>query len=203
MRKPVEDNLKDTIFDFSRLVWPLVGPWCGGGVFTSVESESHVLAKDLDVLAGIDGFQKLPQKGVMRGIASRIQWTDKDWKTFTIRKNRGSGAETELKKRLYALAHLDKGFFYPHLTIQAYITERRVGTLISVAVTRTTELIPYAYETWMNNEKKNSTAVREKLAKDEDGSLSWFLAVDWDAYKRAGCFIRQWHRTDEKGELSA
>src|SRR5947207_2449652 len=110
MRDNRMHDLSDSAFDMQRLVWPAIAPWCGGGEFYPVESKADVsLAQDLDILAGIDGFQKIQQKCVMRGIASRIQWADKAWDTFTIRKSRSSGADTELKKRLYALAHRNDG----------------------------------------------------------------------------------------------
>ena len=201
IRASVARDLSDSAFDMQRLVWPAIASWCGAGEFYPVESKADVsLAQDLDILAGIDGFQKRYKQGVIRGIASRIQWGTKDWGTFTIRLARKSGNDTEVKKRLFALAHRDEGYLYPAITVQAYITERRVGSLVSVAVAHTKELIPWAYQTWTSHRfhraANNPTGVWEKESYDTDGSWARFLCVDWDVYEAAGYFIKQWHCKD-------
>lgn len=194
MREIRVRNLGDSAFDMQRLVWPAISSWCGGGEYCPVETKADIsLAQDLDILAGIDGFQKRPERGVMRGIASRIQWGEKDWGTFTIRKSRSSGTDTELKKRLWQLQHRHEGYLYPHITVQAYITKARTGNLLSVAIAYTHELIPYAYKAFATQQ----SGVWEKKAQDTDGSWSIFLAVDWAKYEAAGNAIRQWHYRDE------
>src|SRR6266702_375825 len=200
MRTPVVRDLSDSAFDMHRIVWNAIAEWCGGGEYCPVETKADIsLAKDLDILAGIDGFQKRPQRGVMRGIASRIQWGDKAWNTFTLRKSRSSKVDTELKKRLWQLAHRHEGYLYPHITVQAYITQRRVGDLLSVALAHTHELIPYAYKAFATlgvferQNRFNHTGVWEQTSRDEDGSWSTFLAVDWAKYEAAGCAIKQYH----------
>jgi hypothetical protein len=50
---------------------------------------------------------------------SRIQ-TGVNYKTFTIRNKRKSGARTEYEKRKIAI---EKGYLYPYLTVQAYVTD--------------------------------------------------------------------------------
>lgn len=204
IRASVAKDLSDSAFDMQRLVWPAMASWCGGGEFYPVESKADIsLAQDLDVLAGIDGFQKRYTQGVIRGIASRIQWGDRDWHTFTLRLSRSSGKDTEIKKRLFALAHRDEGYLYPHITVQAYITKRRSGDLLSIAIAHTRELIPWAYKTYSSlgliarRSAYNSTGVWEKESYDTDGSWAKFLCVDWDKYEEAGYFIKQWHVKDE------
>lgn len=180
-------DLIDTAYDFQRVVWPAIARACGGGTFKPVEGYAdEQLQEDLDILAGIDGLQILPDRAGLRGIASRIQWTDRNWGTFTIRETRGTGAKTELEKRLYAIRHPERGLILPHLTVQAYITKRRVGQLVSVAVTRTTDLIPYANDVYM----AGGIGVCRKPVKQEDGTTNYFLAVDWRQYKAAGYHIK-------------
>ena len=188
-------DLLDSAYDFQRLVWPVIVGVCGGGTFEAVEGHaSERLQEDLDVLAGIDGMQRLPAHLGLRGIASRIQWGDRDWGTFTIRETRGSGAKTELEKRLYAIQHPEQGILYPHLTVQAYITKRRTGRLLSVAVAQTKELISYAH--WTYAAKKRG--VWRKPVQQDDGSVNWFLAVDWRQYEASGNFIEVIRESDTK-----
>lgn len=208
MRDAVSANLSKTAIDMPRLVWPAIRDWLGGGDYFPVESVAGAsLTKDLDMLAGIDGFQKRPEKGVMRGIASRIQWGnqrwgDKDWHTFSLRKSRSSQSTTEIPKRLWQLQHRHEGYLYPHITSQAYVNEKRTA-LISVAVAYTHELIPWAVKTFSTLEvfertvAYNDAGVWECIAYDRDGSSAKFLAVDWDKYEASGFFIKQWHCTEQ------
>src|SRR5574338_1021379 len=69
------------------------------GEFRIVEGNTvDEVAKLLDTLAGIDVWHINKLKGI-RGLASRIQTTDRNWHTFTIRRTRESGAATEYEKR--------------------------------------------------------------------------------------------------------
>ncbi len=97
------------------------------------------LARELDMRSGIDGWQ-LMSDGGMRGIASRIQ-KGKDWRTFTVRLTRDSGAKTEFQKRKEAIES-DKGLIYPHLTVHAY-SETEQGPILSVAVCKTADIIEF------------------------------------------------------------
>lgn len=182
MRSAVSRDLSASTYDLLREVWPNISSVCGGGEFKPVEGNANEdLQVQLDVLAGIDGVQILPNKIGMRGLASRIQWGDTDWGTFTIREKRGSGARTELEKRLYAIEHPEEGLLLPHLTVQAYITERRTGSLLSAAIAYTRELIPYAYAM-----KKG--VWRQRVTQD-DGTINHFLVVRWTDYRAAGNYI--------------
>lgn len=65
----------------------------------------------------------------------RVQWGI-NYKTFTIRYRRASGAVTEYAKRLAAIRGND-GALYPYLTIQAYADKREQGHLLSYAIVKT------------------------------------------------------------------
>ncbi|MEO6891008.1 MAG: hypothetical protein ABI324_18640 [Ktedonobacteraceae bacterium] len=180
-------SLSDTMFDFQRLVLPKITSWCGNGEFKVIEGQAgDSLAEDFDVWAGIDVIQKMSDLGAIRGIASRIQW-GRDYSTFSIRASRSTGTKTELEKRTVALAHLDKGCLFPHITVQAYISQRRVGFLRSVAIAYTQELIAYT--------NKMGKGINKHSVTDDDGSVSTFLSVDWDAYKQAGMSIKKWRQS--------
>ena len=108
-----------------------------GGDFRTVEGVTiDEMAKLLDTLAGIDVWHIDSLRGI-RGLASRIQTTSRDWHTFTIRKSRASGAKTEYEKRKLAI---ENGYLYPYFTMQAYISEGD-QRLISFAVAKTADII--------------------------------------------------------------
>jgi hypothetical protein len=141
-------DLSDSAYDFLRVVWPEMEQFCAGGRLEPVESTTsrRRIDHDLDILAGIDAWHMLDSKGVMRGIASRVQWGSKNWRTFTIRESRPKGTTTEFAKRLYALDHLDQGWLFPSLTIQAYVSKQRTGRLLGAAIIHTSDLFKYARE---------------------------------------------------------
>lgn len=115
----------------------------------------------------------------MRGIACRVQW-ERDYRTFTIRISRPSGAETEYQKRLSVLKRRDEGFLYPYWTIQAYL-DRPGGTLLSVAVAKTTELY-----FWIEQYEKHVRLLpRKKATHGGEG----FLYVPWDRYRLSGNYL--------------
>jgi hypothetical protein len=126
--------------DFVRVVWPAIGDRIGGGTIVPVETVvEHQFAKDLDILAGVDVWQKLDGDLGMRGIASRVQWGHSVYRTFTIRRSLPSGHDTEYQKRRYAIDG-KRGLLYPHVTIQAYL-DSKGGDLMAVAACRTSDLI--------------------------------------------------------------
>lgn len=170
-------DLSASASDFTRIVWPVISSWCGGGDCIDVEQGTTGVADNvislLDMRGGIDQLQILPDRAGLIGIASRIQWGQKSWDTFTVRESRCSGSRTELSKRSHALSH--PGVLYPYWTVQAYLSHRDNGTLLSVALAYTHELIPYA--------QKHGT-----VRQNHDGASS-FRYVDWREYYDAGNFI--------------
>lgn len=127
--------------DFLDVVWPAIRDVCGGGEIIPVESVSEAeFANALDVLSGIDAWQRLPDEvagEALRGIAIRTQWGQRAWDTFTVRCSRVSGMATEYQKRTAALT--GRGYLTPYLTVQSYITDG--GRLLSVGVARTEDVI--------------------------------------------------------------
>lgn len=135
-------DLSASSADFLRVVWPAIKSSVGGGEIVSVESiADNGMASMLDQRSGIDAWH-LSQNKQVRGIASRVQWTDKPWNTFTVRYSRDSGAKTEYEKRKFDI-EAGAGWLYPHLTVQAYIGGDKTsgGDLLSVAIIKTKSLI--------------------------------------------------------------
>jgi len=169
-----EKDMDDSAYDFMRVVWPVIKKPIGGGQLVSVESVISNISfiKDLDIYAGIDAFQIQKLNNRMRGIGSRVQWDNpnyppnKDWHTFTIRKSRSSGATTEYEKRIKAIDG-DGNFLWPSITVQAYVTKRRTGTLINTAVVDTKAMFDFI--------KAGKAEVKEN---NDDGNK--FYRVDWE-----------------------
>jgi hypothetical protein len=101
--------------------------------FDIVETRADiVLCKKLDQNSGIDLF--CDNANGMRGMGLRVQ-NGKSFGTFTIRKERDSGAKTEYEKRKFAIKN---DYLYPHLTLQAYIDNNKIEDF---AVAKTKDII--------------------------------------------------------------
>lgn len=135
-----EDWIKDLTRSnkaFLAVVWPSIKAKCGGGEIKPVEViRDNEIARDLDVLAGIDIWQTITGIGC-RGIASRVQFGSTAWDTFTIRYSRESGAKTEYQKRLEAI-NSSRGIIYPYLMCHAYISMD--DQLLSCGLARTVDI---------------------------------------------------------------
>ena len=167
-----EQTLTDSRRDFMDIVVPVSLPVLGGGEVIPVEDVSaEGFVRDLDVLAGIDAWHMVREDGLMRGIASRVQWGPV-YRTFTIRAKLPSGGSTELHKRMQALERSGEGWLFPHLTCQAYLTDHG-GPLLAVGVAKTIDilwLVSHGYYT-------------ERTCKT-DGNL--FRVVSWDVFREHG-----------------
>lgn len=116
-------DLDDSAHDFIKIVCPKLRElgFLSGKIIHVESVTAEEMARDLDMVAGIDAW--LVQRKGITGLASRIQWGETAWNTFTIREYRVTGAETELAKRLRALRS-DGEYIYPYWTCQAYISQR-------------------------------------------------------------------------------
>lgn len=130
-----QDDLNWSNRIFLQQVWPIIASKCGGGEIKPVEIiHDNIIAKELDLLCGIDVWQTIKGAGA-RGIASRVQRGNFD--TFTIRYQRDSGSTTEYEKRKEAI---DTGkFIYPYLTCHAYVNAK-TEKLLSVGLVKTVDL---------------------------------------------------------------
>lgn len=178
MRDEVARDLQHSAQDFKRVVWPAIEPLFGHGRIVSMEcATSRGLMKDFDTLAGIDAWHMLDSKGVMRGVASRVQWGDKNWRTFSIRRERPHGVSTELEKRLYAIDNPSHNWLFPAVTVQAYLTlPKPGGCLLEAAVIHTRDLYRYA---------RDNPCKEPRCTRDEHGVV-WFDWYRWSDLKRAG-----------------
>jgi len=188
MRAVVQHDMNDAAYDFQRVVWPVIADNIGGGQFYSTEQyRSDPIAQLLDMYAGIDGIQLSANQIAIRGLAIRLQWCHKPYNTFTVRHTRTSGTRTEYEKRIAGLNAVRHGAIYPYFTIQAYVTKRRVGHLLSVAVTTTKTLYSYIADNNIQTRTNN-----------DDGNE--FFYVPWTEYMKhtISCSV-----FDENGETHA
>jgi len=127
------------------------------------------MAKLLDTLAGIDVWYINKLNG-MRGIASRIQ-TGPNYRTFTIRNKRRSGAKTEYEKRKIAI---EKGYLYPYLTVQAYVSDN--DRLLSFAIAKTEDIIDAI---------DNGLCYKNHTGSEQIGQAEFYV-VKWTVMKNSG-----------------
>lgn len=146
--------------------------------------------KQLDTLAGIDAWQIHGKQGI-RGIASRVQWDDSrsgfPYRTFTIRKRRFNGSDTEFAKRTLAI-NAAGGWLYPYLTCHAYLSQpKREGELIAVALARTDDIVKMI----------SSGGCREQSTTNAS-----FWVVDWDQMRRLGFKVSIYTKPPDAAVLS-
>jgi hypothetical protein len=137
--------------------------------FISIEKDTSVEAlRMLDIEAGLDVLVNLHDEGVVRGMASRIQPDYKNWKTFTVRKERSSGARTEYEKKRAAL---NNDGLHPFYTMQAYTIN---GKLEGMAICHTKELFRLIHI---------GCCTELPTGKDQIGQ-AWFYIVNWSDFNK-------------------
>ena len=151
-------DLSDSVKAVSKIKDSILPKLISGKIHCIENTENEVLIL-LDRLSGIDYIRE--NKQGLQGIAARVQWGNA-YNTFTIRSERYTGSKTELEKRL---EQIEKGYFYPEFTLQAYFDNRKYNNLLSIAVIRTKELY--------NLYKKNPD-IFQKNKSDND-----FIFVRW------------------------
>ena len=166
------ESLAQSIEDFDRLVRPIAAEKLSGRFVTVEGIGSDQTSRDLDTNAGIDLWLFHREKQVL-GVANRVQRQEKNWRTFTIRKERDSGHETEHAKRKKAI---ENEMLFPTLTLHAYVTPDG-ASLFGFAVARTRDLLTMIED--------GHCYVRRTRCETNDG-LASFYVVEWDRVRRSG-----------------
>ncbi len=150
---------------FNKVIMPILEKEKGYKSMT-VEGNAHdEMRKLLDIQAGIDVW--IYDDIGIKGLSSRIQTTYKSWDTFTVRKERSSGAKTEYYKRTQAIK---KNYLYPHLTLQAYFDDDK---LLAFAIARTKDILKLIDSDKCYVSKTNS---------DQIGQASFYV-IEWSDVK--------------------
>jgi len=176
-----KDDLSKSVKDFRDQVAPIIEDWTDSNNVSVEAVTDDEMADELDQTAGVDSWN-VKHDDIVRGVASRVQYVcnlsfDSPPDTFTIRKERESGAKTEFEKRLHAIR---KGGLYPHWTTQAYI-DRPKGELLSLGRIRTKDLIEHIEEGSEEND--------DYYVVNPPGEAS-FYAVSWWRLKDIGKGVR-------------
>jgi hypothetical protein len=126
----------------AQVVWPAI-QHSQGGVLISVEGDSGVASRQMDMTSGIDALI-MGENGI-KTLANRVQRTSpsQPWNTFTIRAARITRAKTEYDKRKTALE--DGDALLPSLTMQAYVSNID-NRFISACTVRTRDLFEFIKE---------------------------------------------------------
>lgn len=119
---------------FPRFAWPAIGPLIGGGRLVNVEGADVLteVHETLDILGGVDYIQVDPDD-VPFGIASRVQFTDAPYDTFTLRRTLASGRLTELARRLVSYERIHHEPIGPRWFVQSYVSLSDPQRLLSAA----------------------------------------------------------------------
>ncbi len=165
-------DLKESAELFNKHIKDKLTSVVGGSIETVEGVTDDDMMLLLDRLSGIDLWHINKNIGI-RGVGSRIQkpkisGLKEDWRTFTIRKERESGAKTEYAKRKDAI---EKNYLYPYLTLQAYISYD--NKLLSFAIARTKDIIECI--------DKKFCSVR--YTRDKKGWAT-FYTIKWDEMEK-------------------
>lgn len=168
------ESLQQSCDDFNRLIKPIAEVKLDGR-FDLVENMADEMKRALDIQAGVD-LWLVQNTGGIRGVASRVQ-RGKNWRTFTIRKERRTGVETEYAKRREAL---NNELLYPALTLHGYVTADGEA-LLGFAVAQTRDLIAMIEQHQYDDVKMT----RE----DRNDGIATFYVIAWDNVQGRGHYF--------------
>lgn len=136
----IRKDMTETEKRFEDIIIPFLQDHGCKGEWVSSEGMSHLdndsrLKQMFDLYCGIDWF--LINKKKVNGYAVRIQPGGKDWRSFTIRKSRRSGTETEIDKLISAR---ESGSIMPKYHLQCYLDDDKV---LAVYIVKTLDLLEY------------------------------------------------------------
>jgi len=136
----------------------------GAEKITFLEQEMSNASIILDRTAGLDCL--VQKNGVLYGMATRVQWCNEPYNTYTVRYKRNTGNKTEYEKRSDQINI--EGSIYPHWTLQTFFS--RIGEFLSVGIIETRKLYEHI----------ESNFDTLDIRKTDNAS---FIVVDWEALK--------------------
>ena len=160
---------------------PIVGLLMSGWELLPVEGQSNEVCRLLDMECGIDYLLYSKDLGQVYGLASRVQY-GRNYRTFTVRKERESGAKTEYKKRTDAK---DCGGLSPHYTMQAYVKD---GEINGLALVKTEDLLNFI---------EKGLADEGRTGANKDGQATFYIC-DWDKLREAGYTVKEYSQPDDE-----
>lgn len=158
---------------------PIIGLLMSGWELIPVEGQANEVCRMLDMECGIDYLLYAKYSGQVYGLASRVQY-GRNYRTFTVRKERESGAKTEYKKRV---ASQDYGGLSPQYTMQAYVKD---GEINGLALVKTEDLLKFI---------EKGLADEGKTGVNRDGQATFYIC-DWDKLREAGYAVKEYSQPD-------
>ena len=152
---------------------------CVTGEILDVENQNNIVCQHLDQQCGIDYLVHF--EGLTNGLAWRAQQEDPflgPFNSFTIRKERESGAMTEFEKRKKSI---EMSALYPYYTAQAFYGCRN-KELKTLGIARTKDIIECI--------EKGLCSVNE-TGKAQIGQAK-FYTVWWKVMKKNGYQVLEW-----------
>lgn len=143
-------------------------------------TKTNKICRILDFSAGID-YLVVDNDGNVRGLASRIQPSDRNWRTFTVRNKRESGLDTELVKRQRAL---EEDYLYPYWVLQAYVGQsvnEHGEKLLGFAITKTADLLQMV---------GRGLCMKKHTGADQYGQADFYVCR-WDDVKNNGYYLHE------------
>lgn len=145
----VEEAIQRSAETFRDTVWPHLAESLGGGELIPVETVTDSgFARLLDMLGMTDAWQVVNNRG-MRGLSTRVQWTQRPYRTWTVRSQLNSGRATEFHKLMQP-----GDWQLPHYIVQAYVHPITLECLAAAAI-RTADLQTMLRNGWHEREKEN------------------------------------------------
>jgi hypothetical protein len=178
MHEDVRRDMLKGLHDLEKSL-PILTEHCpdfGHGQIKLIDEDDGEVGKDLDTLAGIDGYQRWQL--CMRAIAGRAQ-RGSNWRTFTIRISRPSGARTEYEKRIWAVKHKNEGALFPYWTMHSYLADDG-SNVLGVGLAKTEELYP-----WIEKTEHDGHRFDRKPAPGGQR----FLIIPWWMYQQSGLYF--------------
>lgn len=166
---------------------PIIERLLNGGKLYTVEGSDDELCVMLDTTCGTDYMQVYKTKGLAWGVTSRMQEIDtaktpRPFNSFTVRKERASGAKTEWEKRRLAIKC---GGIYPYLTMQGFV-DKNNGEIMSLAIARTKDIMDYI---------DSGKAKTRHTGRDQKGQAEFFV-VYWKNFKDEGYDIKIYEKQE-------
>ena len=165
----VTEDMKKSLNQVKDKIKPILAKLLPDWRLLRVEGKDEEVCKMLDMSCGIDYLLCSVNSCQIYGVASRVQY-NRNYRTFTVRKDRESGAITEYEKRRQAMYF---GTISPKYTMQAYIENEDVSGL---GLTKTADLMNFIHEGHAQELKTKA----DKIGKAE------FYVCSWDKMKKYG-----------------
>jgi hypothetical protein len=179
MNQQIAQAISKSSEDFLRFVWPAIGAPFGDVVPVETVTANQ-FAAELDRRAGIDVWL-IGVGGDMRGLASRVQWTDSSYDTFTVRVRSRYGRATEYHKRKAEIAS-NGASISPYYFVQGYVSKDRTH-LVAAAIARMRDVI-----------KAVELDMGRLMPANGDGSQGF--AVPWHKLQELNASIQIWRATE-------